>query len=68
MCAGFLVDECDQRVFATGTVVLFGGGGTSREELDGWIGGYVLRLGRGFAVVGFGINFGDDDCGFGREG
>ena len=68
MCAGLLVNERDQRVFATGAVVCFRCGGAPGEELDGWVGCYVLGLRSGFAVVGFRIDLGDDHRGFGGEG
>jgi hypothetical protein len=65
---GFLVEEFDEVSLGAAAFVQDSGLGARGEELDGWVGGDTMVLGCGFGVVGFGVDFGDKDRGFGGEG
>lgn len=67
MGAGFGVDKVDERLLSTAARVGFGSGRAFGEELERWVRRDVLSLGSGFRVFGLGVDFGDQDGGFGGE-
>jgi len=64
---GLAVHVVDDGFLAAATGVGLGGLGALGEELDGRVAGYFLRLRRGFAVLGFGVDLCDQDGRLGGE-
>ena len=67
MRAGLFVEEFDKVFLRPSTVVVFWSGGALGEVFDGGVGLDALVLSRRFGVFGLGIDFGDEDGGFGGE-
>lgn len=67
MSAGLFVEELDECLFATGSLVRDGLLGTLGEVLDGGVRLDALVLSRSLGVGGFGVDLGDEDGGLGGE-
>lgn len=67
MRPSLLVDELDEVDLSAPTSVGLGFFGALGEELDGWVAGDALLLGRSLGVLSFGINLGNEDAGLVTE-
>jgi hypothetical protein len=57
--ASFGVDELNEVLFRTSSLVWLGSLGAFRKELDGRVGAHALVLGGGLRVLCFGVDLGD---------